>query len=286
MIIIINKIAPKFLFVILSLSLLMSCNNKFNGTSTGNPKVALAATGSSSSVIASARSLKQKIWSILFNEAIALPSPPNLFDSAGNSVVLTSFWINFGNVEFEQSQTQSPGETNGSDIIIAGPLTVDLLTPYPKVFGPFTLPSSSFKRLKYKSENLPNPISNSPAGLTGNSIYFNGSVSGSSFAVQISDQIEIQVGGSNPLAPPDGSRLLLQISTVSIFSKIDLTSLVGTSTIITSTNRIPQTNPCPMINPAAPDLYTCFLGSIAPESNVGEDLNLDFQIDNGEPAIK
>jgi hypothetical protein len=264
----------------------LGCNNKYNGTSTGNPKVAFAATGSSSNVIASVKNLRRNIWNIFFNEAIALPPPPSILDSAGHNVVLSNFWINFGNIEFETTQNPTSGEIDGSDIVIAGPLTVDLLSTNPTVFGPFALVSSTFKRLKYKSANLLVPNSNSPAGLKGNSIYLNGTLNGSTFSVQISDQVEVEVGGPNAVVAQDGARLLLQISTISIFSKINMTALVGAPTAITSTNRIAQANACPLIDSSAADLYTCFLGAIAPESNVGEDINLDFQIDNNEPAIK
>ncbi len=281
-----TKLKSAFILPMAICSVFVGCNGKSNGTSTGTPFVSMAITGSSSSVIASFKSLKQKFWEVFFNEAIALVPPPNIVDSAGHSIAISNFWINFGNVEFESTQLPNSSEIDGANIVLSGPLTIDLLSPSPLIFGPFNLRTVGFQRLKYKAQNLQIATATSPSGLTGNSLFLSGTVSGTAFTVQVSDQIEIEVSGPSAVTPSTNSQLILQMSTISIFSKINLTGLVGSPKAITSSNKLSQANPCPQINVSAADLYTCFRDAIAVEANVGEDQNLDFQIDNNEPSIK
>lgn len=263
--------------------LTLSCSSDKN-TTTGNPMIGLALTGSSSASTA-AYKFKFPLLNLLLKSSYAFPPPASILDAAGNSVTINSSWINIGQIEFKSTELPNGDEQISSDIDFQGPYIVDLLSLNPGVLSYNTISTSQVQRIKFKlmkTTTLPN---NAPSGFLGNSIYFSGQINGHTFQFTTTEETEFQVGGPRSISPTSNSTLLMEIKTADLIRKIDLSSISAT-TQISDSNKVTATNPCPSIDISAADLYTCFRKGIENASNLGQDSDGNFHLDSNEETVK
>ncbi len=91
-----------FSTALISLLTFYSCT-KSDGTSTGNPLVAVTMTGSTANAIASIQSQNKYPW--LLNQAYALPPPSNMLDLVSSTVTVSQFWFNISEIELKSNET-------------------------------------------------------------------------------------------------------------------------------------------------------------------------------------
>ncbi|OFZ28954.1 MAG: hypothetical protein A2622_12710 [Bdellovibrionales bacterium RIFCSPHIGHO2_01_FULL_40_29] len=263
--------------------MLLSCQNKSENTTTGNPLISIAATASGAAATAFIK--PQNFLDLLFPVAIAYPPPSTLFDAVGNTVVIQSVWINLGQIEFKYEESASGGEIDGAEVEFQGPYAIDLLSDSPATFATGQISTSQMRRIKVKLVRLELLPTGAPAGFISKSIYIQGTVNGNSFSYSTQDESVIEIAGPQLVTAIQNKTLLLELHTANLIKKIDLTAISGTTNIDDS-NRVASTNSCPTIHAGASDLFTCFLRGFETESNLGRDDDGDYKIDIEEESVK
>ena len=232
--------------------------------------MSFAINGSSQNATVARFFKRSPFYEIFFPIANATP-PASLRDSQGAIITLNQFWTTTGSIEFKSNESKSTDEVDGSEASFEGPFTVDLLQSDVSNFGPANIPTSTIRRVKIRLRRTAAASAGAPTGLTGESIYISGTVSGHSFVFVTRDEPTLEISGANSVITSNGDTLLLQIQTANFFRQIDLSS-IATSVSISESNRV-STNgsACPRINMSASDLYTCFHDSFAAAANLGRD---------------
>lgn len=268
----------------------MGCKPKDGGTSTGNPQVSLNVAGSSQPSTVAA--LKKEVPHFLMHlyqlftpEALALPPPPGMVDSSGQTVNLSQFWTTLKEVEFKSVEIPGAEEVSGSEIQFPGPYTINLLSSSPSELDRKTISSAEIRRIKLKLTRTINLLATAPVELNDQSVFISGTVGGISFSFTTQQEIQYEVAGPNPVIAKDQSFLLLEIKTANLFKKINL-SAITSSTTINESNRVPLTNPCPNIDSSAADLYTCLYKGLSTEANFGIDDDHSFDLGDTEDSVR
>lgn len=269
--------------VVVTLLTFISCQQKSDNTTTGNPFVSLAATSSANN--ATVAKFKPSLLDFIMPKALAYPPPPTLLDAAGNTIVIQSVWVNFGKIEFKYDEIASGSEVDGDSIEFSGEYAVDLLsnTPASFVSGPISL--SQLRRIKLKLIRLPILPIGAPTGFLNKSIYIQGTVNGNTFTYSTEDESFIEIAGPQIVSAISNSTLLLELQVANLIKKTNLSAIV-TTTNISDINRVSVANPCNAIDTSASDLFTCFRKGIETESNLGRDDDGDFQLDPQEDKVK
>ncbi|MBC7456764.1 MAG: hypothetical protein H7235_00695 [Bdellovibrionaceae bacterium] len=259
------------------------CQKSNDNTTTGNPVVSLAATSSASS--ATIATFKPSLLDLILPKAIAYPAPATLLDSAGNTVVIQSLWVNFGQIEFKFDEVHSGSEVDGDNIEFFGAHSIDLLSPAPTTFVSGPINVTQIRRIKLKLIRTSILPAGAPSGFLNKSIYIQGTVNGNSFTYSTQDETEIEIAGPQIVNATQNSTLLIELRIANLIKKSNLSAIVST-TNINESNRIPYSNPCNTINASASDLFTCFRSGFQTESNLGRDDDGNFQLDAGENTVK
>lgn len=277
----------KFSFTVLAGSLavatlLSGCNGSPESQKRSYVTTGFSMTGSGQNAVAQTNF--QKTLSLLMPTAYAL-TPPLLMDSSGANVTLDEAWIVIEEIEFEVAESESGVglDDDGDEIEFEGPFFVDLLSNAPISFGEAQIPAEGLRRVKMKLHESNAIPAGAPLGLTGKSIYFNGTVNGISFNYSADDSTEFEISGPNAITPETSKDLLAVIRTADLIKKIDLSSIIA-PTSISSSSRISASNPCPLIDPSATDLYTCFRKGLSSEADFGKD-DGDMDIDENDESV-
>ena len=270
----------KIIVFTIALSLLNACSS--SGTSTGNPGVTVTVSGSSQPATVATLNNWKKILDIFIPSAVA--APPSLQDSGSLPILLSEFWTTIGEIEFKATEAADGNEVQGSEVVLTGPYTVNLLETNTPPLGTATINYNQVRRIKTKlmqAESLP---SGAPSAITGKSIYIAGTVNGVNFTFSTTEETELTVGGPNAVNVSSGDNFLLQLQIANLFKLIDM-SMIVSSTDISDTNVVPASNPCPSIDPSANDLYRCFRKGMETEANFGRD-NGDGELDMSDEMVK
>ncbi len=269
------------------LVLISGCGPKNQGTSTGNPLVSLSMTSSGTATTV-AKSLYERLFSWLVPKSVAMPPPGSMVDSAGNTIIISDFWISLGQIEFKYFEFPEASEVDGSEVEFQGPYTIDMLASSPTPFSAGNLVVSQFRRLKYKLKKVSSLPTTAPVALSGNAIFISGSVNGKSFTFRTTTEIEMSVSGANLIGAQNNDRLLLQIKLANLIKKIDFTAIISaTNTSIDESNRVSVSGtPCQFINSSATELYVCLMSGFSSEANLGKDLDGNGELEPTEPAVK
>lgn len=270
--------------IIMATVLFFGCSNKSGNTTTGNPLVGISVAGSASNATVFYKP-KFKFLDLLVTPVYAFPPPSSLFDANGNTVLLQTYWLTIGEIEFKASETPDSGEVDGDDVKFKGPYTVDLFDTSPQVLEVSPLNVPDLRRIKLKLIKTSSLPAGAPAGLTGKSMYISGQVNGNSFSFSTVDESEVQVAGPQAVSPQNNKSFLLEFKTANLIKKINL-SAITSGTNIDDSNRVPAVNPCPQIDNSASDLFTCFRKGLETESNLGRDDDGNFNLDSNEDSVK
>lgn len=264
----------------------VSCGSN-KGTSTGNPLVTLS-MASSGTVATLAKSFYEKLFSIFVPQSVAMPPPSSMLDSAGNTVVISNFWISLGDIEFKYSEAVEAGEVDGTDVEFKGPYAIDMLSTAPSTVASGNLLSADFRRIKYKLKQVTSLPGTAPAGLQNNAIYISGTVNGKPFAFSTTSEIEMSVAGANLVGAQTNDSLLLQIKLANLVKKINFSAITSnTLTAINESNRISMGSAaCPLVDASMTEVYSCIMGGLSSEANLGKDVNGDGELETTEPSVK
>lgn len=253
--------------------------------SSGTVSTSLVMTGSSqASTIA-----KYKIqhpWLSLFMPAAVALTPPAMADASGRNVSLTKAWIVIKEIELKATEVADSAEVEGASdgIEFQGPYVVDLLSAQPASLGVAEIPAGVYRRIKMKLEKDAVMPAEAPAGLSGNSIYFEATVAGNQVTYSAADGTEFQIGGAGGVDLSDNANLLLGVKLADLFKMIDMSS-VTSNVAISASNRVPGTNLCPLIDASASDLYTCFRKGLEKAGKLGKDSDGDHEIEADEDEV-
>lgn len=262
----------------------LACSEDPNKTASLNT-VATSLVITASSQAATVARYKPKLIDLIMPRAIALPAP-SMVDASGATINLSSGWMVLKDIEFKLNETADVGEAaEGDELSFRGPYVVDLLSANPQPVESKNIAAASIRRIKFKLHEMENLPAGSPAELTGNSLYFSGTVAGVAFSFASRDGAEINVGGPTGVTPDANSDLLMAIQLASLIKKIDLSGIT-VATNISDSNRVAGTNLCPTIDVSANDLYTCFRKGIEQESKFGIDSDKSHEIEETENEVE
>lgn len=269
-------------FFVLPLFVIAGCKKSEN-TTTGNPFVHLAMTSSAQNATVAYR--PSRLMDIFLPPVFALPPPPTLLDSAGNTIVINSSWVNIGQIEFKMDETASGSETDGDSVEFSDIYAINLLSNTPSSFASGAINVSAMRRIKIKLVRVQNLPADAPADFMGKSIYIEGTVNGHVFSYSTQDESVIEIAGPSLIAALENRTLLVELHIANLIKKTNLSAITAT-THISDGNRVSATDPCPAIKNGSSDLFTCFYEGFTTESNLGRDDDGDFQLDVGEDAVK
>lgn len=224
----------------------------------------------------------QHPWLSMFMPSAVALTPPALVDSQNATVNLTKAWIVIKEIEFKATETADAAES--ADVEFQGPYYVDLLSAAPSSLGSAEVPAATYRRIKMKLEKGATLPADAPAGLSGNSIYLEGTVAGNQFTYVSDDGTEFQIGGAGGMDLSSNANLLVAIKVSDLFKMIDLSSVTN-GMAISSTNRVAGSNLCPLIDASAADLYTCFRKGLEKAGKFGKDDDGDHEMEAGEDEV-
>ena len=259
-----------------------SCQKNQN-TTTGNPFVSLAMTSSPEN--ATVTKINNSIWQILLPKSFAYPPPPTLLDSAGNTVTITSAWVNFEQIEFKYEEAASGSEVDGDSVEFNSIFAVDLLSNTPQAFVSGNINVSQMRRVKLKLARVSSLPVGAPADFMGKSIYLSGTVNGHAFTYSTQDETVIEIAGPTLIAAVENSTLLIELQLANLIKRTNLSTITST-TNINDSNKVSVSNPCPNIENGASDLFTCFYIGLEKESDFGRDDDGDYILDPDEDSVK
>ncbi len=257
-----------------------SCTNS-QGTSTGNPLVAISMTGASTNATAQ---LNKHQFSWLINQAYALTPPSSMLDAVSSTVVVSSFWISISEIEFKSAETAGNSEVDGSDVEFTGPYTINIFDPNPQSLASSEISTNAIRRIKYKTKKVADVSAGNPAGMVNHTLYVVAAVASKNFTLRSGEEIQYETAGPNLVTFANNQNLLLEVLTAEIFRKIDLTNVTNNA-VIDESNKINATGACPTIDASANDIYTCFIKAIQKQTKVGKDDNGDSELQPSEETI-
>lgn len=266
---------------------IFSCEIINRSTTTSNPVKEIpsdfSAVGSFQQVQVALRKLNPFLLNFLFPSAQA--SSPVILDASGRMVVITRAWIAFSQVELKYTQFTDGTDGAIGDLVYPGPFYVNLLSSTPAIIDTQFLRQLNYNRILvslHKQDDIPAGV---PAELIGHSIFLEGTVNGIALTFKSSETSGLQVSGPNSIFPTGQGAFLLEFHIGRIIKKINLSS-ISSATEISNSYKYAISNPCPAIDPGASDIYTCFKVGLETESNLGIDLDGDFQLGDTEATLK
>ncbi|MGZ3769984.1 MAG: DUF4382 domain-containing protein [Bdellovibrio sp.] len=259
----------------------IGCSSSNSGQSVSTSLV-MTGSGQASTI---AKYKVQHPWlSMFLPSAVAFP-PPAMTDSTGLVVSMTKSWIVIKEIEFKADETAGAEESSSSsEAEFKGPYVVDLLSSTPAPLGIADVPAGNYRRIKMKLEKAATLPADAPAGLNGNSMYFEATVAGNQITFSSDDGSEFQIGGAHGVDISSDAGLLVSIKIADLFKMIDLSG-VNSNIAISSSNRVAAVNKCPLIEPSAQDLYTCFRKGFEKAGKFGKDSNGDHEMETSEDEV-
>lgn len=256
-------------------------NSLTNGVSTS-----LTMTGSSSASTVAQYKIKHPWMSLFMPSAVAL-TPPAMTDSTGLNVSLNKAWIVVKEIELKADEVAGASEVEGksNEIEFKGPFFVDLLSAQPASFGVTDIPAGTYRRIKMKLEKDATLPAGAPAGLQGNSIYFEATVAGNQITYSAADGSEFKISGAGGVNIVDSSNLLISLRIADLFKMLNLSG-VNSNIAISTTNRVAGSNLCPLIDSSAGDLYTCIRKGLEKAGKLAKDDDGDHEIEIGEDDLE
>jgi hypothetical protein len=231
----------------------------------------------------------EKLMNMIMPSAIA-GLPTSLTDSQSTGVTLGTAWIVVKEIEFKSAETaaaESEDEVS-EEVEFKGPYFVNLLSAAPQVLDTKSIPAKVYKRIEMKleaaeTENSVSWPTDAPAGLSGKSMYIEGTYNSLSFSYSSHDGAEFKVSGAGGIAAEEGQDILLSIRFSDIIAKINMTALqTAGNRNISEENRVAASDPCPLIETGLPDLYTCFRKGLESESDFGKDSDGSGELETDE----
>lgn len=259
-------------------SLSIGCANNSNS---GTVSTSLVMTSSSQASTVASYKIQHPWLSMFMPSAEALPTPA-LTDSSGATVTMSKAWIAIKEIEFKATETADSGES--AEVEFQGPYVLDLLSPSPSALGTADVPAATYRRIKMKLEKTATLPADAPAGLNGNSIYFEATVAGNQITYSADDGTEFQIGGAGGVDLSSSANLLVAIKVSDLFKMINLSG-INSNIAISSSNRVAGSNLCPLIDASAADLYTCFRKGFEKAGKFGKDDDGDHEMEAGEDEV-
>ncbi|MBC7742290.1 MAG: hypothetical protein H7061_08835 [Bdellovibrionaceae bacterium] len=258
-----------------------------SGAANSTVTAALSMTGSSQPTAIASYKKAHPLWQLFSPVAVAF-APPAMVDgsSPARNVMLTKAWIIVKEVEFKLAETAGAEEAASSEIKFRGPFFVDLLSSIPVSFGAAEVPVGVYRRVKMKLEKDSALPAGAPTQLAGNSIYFEGTVSGSQFSYAAADGTEFKIAGAGGVNLNETANLVLGVKVSDLFKLIKMDAVAAAvNKNISDTNRITATNACPAIDPSANDIATCFRKGLEKAGKFGKDSDNNGEIEVGEDEV-
>lgn len=255
---------------------------KNSDTPTVTTSLVMTGSGQASTI---AKYKMQHPWLSMFMPSAVALTPPALVDSKNATVNLTKAWIVIKEIEFKPTEVAGESEASEApEVEFQGPYFVDLLSAAPSALGSAEVPVATYRRIKMKLEKGSTIPADAPAGLNGNSIYFEGTVAGNQFTYVSDDGTEFQIGGAGGMDLSSNANLLVAIKVSDLFKMIDLSSVTN-GMAISSSNRVAGANLCPLIDASAADLYTCFRKGLEKAGKFGKDDDGDHEMEADEDEV-
>ncbi len=248
---------------------------------------ALTMTGSSQSTTIAKYKNAHPLFQLFSPTAIAL-APPVMSDSGTRVVSLNKAWVIVKEVEFKLAEVAGAEESASSEVKFSGPYFVDLLSTIPASFGSAEVPAGVYRRVKMKLEKDSALPAGAPSQLAGNSIYFEGTVSGLAFSYAAADGTEFKIAGPGGVNLSDTANMVVGVKVSDLFKMINMDAVAAaTNKNISDTNRIStgSVSACPLIDSTVRDIATCFRKGLEKAGKFGKDDDNDGEIEIGEDEV-
>ena len=214
-------------------------------------------------------------------------APPAMTDSGTRVIALNKAWIIVKEIEFKLAEVAGADEVASSEVKFRGPYYVDLLSSIPTSFGSAEVPAGVYRRIKMKLEKDSALPAGAPTQLAGNSLYFEGTVSGLAFSYAAADGTEFKIAGPGGVNVSETANMVLGVKVSDLFRMIKMDAVAAaTNRNISDSNRIPATNACPLIEAGLNDIFTCLRKGLEKAGKFGKDSNNDGEIGAGEDEIR
>lgn len=246
---------------------------------------ALSMTGSSQPTTLANYKKAPLLYQLLSPTAVAL-APPAMTDSGSRVIALNKAWMVVKEIEFKSAEVTGASEVAGSEIKFRGPFFVDLLSTIPASFGSAQVPAGVYRRIKMKLEKDTALPAGAPAQLAGNSLYFQGTVSGITFSYAAADGTEFKIAGPGGVNLAANANMVIGMKVADLFRLIKMDAVaIAANANISDSNRIPAVNACPLIDSSASDIFTCLRKGLEKAGKFGKDNNGDGEIGTGEEEV-
>lgn len=262
---------------------LSSCQNS-ESTTTGNPVITMAVSGSSMAPTVALNSWWERWMFLVVPVARALPPPSSMVDKNANSVVMEHAWISLREIEFKAEEIAGADEVDGSEVKLEGPFDVDLFSATPAVLGSAAISNSQIRRIKFKLAKMDALSGGAPAEALHQSLLLSGTVNGHHFLFQSDDEVEFEVSGPNAVSITNGADLLLSFKIANLISNIDMSAISG-DIVISQSHRVTVSGACPTVDASASSLYDCFRKGIEQQANLGKDEDGNGELGSGEESV-
>lgn len=249
---------------------------------------ALVMTGSSQPTTIANYKKTPPLFQLLAPTAVAL-APPAMTDSGTRVINLNKAWITVKEVEFKLAEVAGAEEVASSEVKFQGPYFVDLLSTIPASFGSAEVPAGVYRRIKMKLEKDSALPAGAPTQLAGNSIYFEGTVSGLAFSYAATDGSEFKIAGPGGVNLTDNANLVLGVKVSDLFRLINMDAVAAApNKNISDANRIStgSVSACPSIDASVRDIATCFRKGLEKAGKFGKDSDNDGEIEAGDDEVQ
>ena len=204
-------------------------------------------------------------------------------------VSLNTAWITVKEVEFKLAEVAGAEEAASSEVKFQGPYFVDLLSSIPASFGSAVVPTGVYRRIKMKFEKDSALPAGAPTQLSGNSIYFEGTVSGFAFSYAAADGSEFKISGPGGVNLSEAANMVLGVKLADLFRLINMDAVASaTNRNISDANRIStgSVSACPLIDSTVRDIATCFRKALEKAGKFGKDSDNDGEIEAGDDEVQ
>ncbi len=249
---------------------------------------ALSMTGSSQPTTIANYKKAHPLFQLLSPTAVAL-APPAMKDSGTRVIALNKAWVIIKEVEFKAAEVAGADEATSSDVKFRGPYFVDLLSTTPASFGSAEVPAGVYRRVKMKLEKDSALPAGAPAGLVGNSIYLEGTVSGLAFTYSAPDGTEFKIAGPGGVTLSATSNMVIGVKVSDLFRLINMDAVAAAANKnISDANRIStgSVSACPSIDNSLRDIAACFRKGLEKAGKFGKDSDNDGEIEAGEDEVQ
>lgn len=253
-----------------------------------NVTAALSMTGSSQPTTLANYKKAHPLLQLLSPVAVAF-APPAMTDSGTRVVTLNKAWITVKEVEFKLAEVAGAEEATSSEIKFTGPYFVDLLSSIPASFGSAEVPAGVYRRVKMKLEKDSALPAGAPSQLAGNSIYFEGTVSGLAFTYAAPDGTEFKIAGAGGVNLSETANMVLGVKMSDLFRMINMDAVAAAGNKnISDANRISTgtVSACPLIDSTVRDIAACFRKGLEKAGKFGKDSDNDGEIEAGEDEVQ